>query len=780
MLKDLLQKAKVNGFLSGWGASILVILVGTVIVLLGATAIGSAVVGAGIGWGLSKWWAQRTFSRQLDQLVTIGDETIVQDNLVFGDALVALAQGDLTAQVKLAAQQVSLSGTPELNRLRNLFNTIITSMRESAAEFNAVTDEPCRRLFYLGADPYLEGRACGEIIGQALGGRGTVAILVGFLSQVSQELRCKGFVSLLREKYPNIRTLDPRETQYQVDKAYTLTKEMLTGSNIPNGIYITDGGEPAGIARAVVDAGLQGKVKIVGHDLVDETMEYVSKGVITATLGQDPFAQGHDTVIHLFNHLVTGWRPPSPRLLTNRDVVTQENYMLFWKAGQGMIESQATRERRAKPLRPSPRPLRIAVIGREESDFWKPVKAGVLAAAQSLREYNATVEWLVPESDKRANIDIRGPFLEKLAEQGYHAIASDIPHQRLVPYINQVAARGIPVATFNGEPNSLRGLISTLNDRAKALLSVSQALANSAQNLGGSEQENMPVKDSIVQAITMAVREVVGDAAEQSRAAAQVSMAVEDIIRAIDEVAFRINDVSDAATISAQTAKDGADSVNQTLKQMDHLHGAVANTANMIQEMNTYSEQIGKILYTLEEFAAQTNLLALNASIVAAGASEAGQGFAVVAKEMRALAEKSGLATKEVGTIIQAVQKSIGLATESMLTAIDLVKESSKQAASSGQAMSQLLASAQVMKQQTIPLVGANQVVRNAITQLSEANQRVSGVIAENLSATKQISTTTDELVSQTQAVSSSAISLAEIARELEGATAMFQVEKSS
>ena len=92
--------------------------------------------------------------------------------------------------------------------------------------------------------------------------------------------------------------------------------------------------------------------------------------------------------------------------------------------------------------------------------------------------------------------------------------------------------------------------------------------------------------------------------------------------------------------------------------------------------------------------------------------------------------------------------------------------------------MNQLLASAGAMQQQTVPLVDANEIVRNAITQLSEANARVAEVIAENLTATRQISTITDELVSRTQAVSDSAISLAEIARELEGATAMFQVEK--
>ena len=251
------------------------------------------------------------------------------------------------------------------------------------------------------------------------------------------------------------------------------------------------------------------------------------------------------------------------------------------------------------------------------------------------------------------------------------------------------------------------------------------------------------------------------------------------IVQAINEVTYRINDVSGAASVSTETAKEGTASVNQTLNQMERVSEAVGTTAQTIQEMNTYSQQIGTILYTLDEFANQTNLLALNASIVAAGASEAGQGFAVVAKEMRGLAEKSSMATKEVRAIVQTVQKSIGLATESMLNTIDLVKEGSDMASSSGQAMNQLLASAVAMQQQTIPLVDASETVRQATTQLGEANSRVSQVITENLIATRQISATTDELVSRTQAVSGSAISLAEIAQELKGATAMFQVQKT-
>ena len=77
------------------------------------------------------------------------------------------------------------------------------------------------------------------------------------------------------------------------------------------GIYVTAGG-PFGAAKAVEDAGKTGKVKVVSFDFVDETMEFVKKGVISATIGQDPFAQGHDPAIRLYNYLVGEVSPTAP------------------------------------------------------------------------------------------------------------------------------------------------------------------------------------------------------------------------------------------------------------------------------------------------------------------------------------------------------------------------------------------------------------------------------------------------------------------------------------
>jgi ABC-type sugar transport system substrate-binding protein len=96
------------------------------------------------------------------------------------------------------------------------------------------------------------------------------------------------------------------------------------------GIYVTAGG-PFGAAAAVKDAGKAGRVWVVSFDFVDETVAYVKNGVIYGTIGQDPFAQGHDPAVRLFNYLVGGVAPRCGRLLTRPELATRDNIDQFLK-----------------------------------------------------------------------------------------------------------------------------------------------------------------------------------------------------------------------------------------------------------------------------------------------------------------------------------------------------------------------------------------------------------------------------------------------------------------
>ena len=199
------------------------------------------------------------------------------------------------------------------------------------ATFNSETAAPNKRLFFVGADLYKQGQAAGQAMADAIGGKGKVAIITGFFAVEAHEARRLGFVDFLKENYPDIEIVGEVENTDQGDIAFTQAQDFMTANPDLAGIYVTAGG-PFGAAAAVEEAGKTGEVKVISFDFVDETMEYVQKGVVSGTIGQDPFAQGHDPAIRLFNYLVTGKAPECARLLTRADVVTKDNIDQFWTA----------------------------------------------------------------------------------------------------------------------------------------------------------------------------------------------------------------------------------------------------------------------------------------------------------------------------------------------------------------------------------------------------------------------------------------------------------------
>ncbi len=201
------------------------------------------------------------------------------------------------------------------------------------ATFNSEVKEKNKRLFFVGADLYQQGLTAGKQMVDVLGGKGKVAIITGFFAVEAHELRRKGFEDYIAKNAPGITIVGRVENNDKADIAYTQAQDFMTSNPDLSAIYVTAGG-PFGAAKAVQDAGKAGVVKIICYDFVDETMQYVKEGVITGTLGQDPFAQGHDPAIRLYNYLVGGVVPPAARLLTRADFVTKDNIDQFWHKSQ--------------------------------------------------------------------------------------------------------------------------------------------------------------------------------------------------------------------------------------------------------------------------------------------------------------------------------------------------------------------------------------------------------------------------------------------------------------
>ena len=196
------------------------------------------------------------------------------------------------------------------------------------ATYNSETDTPNDRLFYVGADSYKQGQTAGALMCRLVGPTGKVGIITGFFAVEAHQARVKGFEDALHAGCPHSVVVGRVENQDKAEIAYQEAKDFMTAHADLGGI-IAIAGSPFGAARAVQEAGKAGKVHLVTFDQVDETMDYVEKGVIDATISQDPDAQGHDPAVRLYNYLVAGQLPAYGRLITRSDVITKANAAQF-------------------------------------------------------------------------------------------------------------------------------------------------------------------------------------------------------------------------------------------------------------------------------------------------------------------------------------------------------------------------------------------------------------------------------------------------------------------
>jgi diguanylate cyclase (GGDEF)-like protein len=432
----------------------------------GLAAAGGA--GIAIGWAATWVVSKRTVSRPLDLIADSIETLAARDVLALVDEFAHLAQGEHARRLEVHASPVALPSDRSVRRVAEALNATIGRLAAGAYQFSAAAEEPCRRLFYVGADDYLLGCTCAEAMGALLPGGGQVLLLMPRFPHAGVELRRRGFESMLRERFPEIEAVGTVESSYHEMRTGAAVRSFMRTHARLAGVYCTEAMGALGVVNAF--EGIENRPVVICHDLVDGTIAGIESGAIAATITQDPFGQGYDTPIHLFNAIAHGWRPPEPRLITASELVTRDNYRQFWRPYEGTIETRAMAEGRPRPLGPSVRPLRIAVLGLEDVDFWTPVRNGVFAAAERLAGYNATVEWIVPEGNRGfVDLSLRGPVVDRLVKDGYDAIATAIYGLDLIPCLNRAVEAGVVVATFNSEASSLQGLVTTLSKERKRL-----------------------------------------------------------------------------------------------------------------------------------------------------------------------------------------------------------------------------------------------------------------------------------------------------------------------
>ncbi|MCX5998734.1 MAG: methyl-accepting chemotaxis protein [Chloroflexi bacterium] len=376
-------------------------------------------------------------------------------------------------------------------------------------------------------------------------------------------------------------------------------------------------------------------------------------------------------------------------------------------------------------------------------------------------------------------------------------------------------------SSTNAMIDNLTQLIAGVKSKAENLAASSSQLSQAAGQSGSAVQQISESSAQMAKAAqdqSASLQQVATAMGTMSDTVNQVGKASEQQSRMVEQASAVVNQVSSAVTQitgNAQTAADGAAKSSQLTRQGDEMtrktsdavsgiKNSIAVMSTTVNEMNERATQLGKIVATIHDIAAQTNLLALNAAIEAARAGEHGRGFAVVADEVRKLAERTAVATKETADLIGDMQKSVKRAVDAVDEGNRRAAEGTRLSAETTQSlksvldevdavaaqMQQISAAAEQMNASTSEMVktvdsisaaaeqnaAAAQEMIAATSEISQSVESAAGIAEENGAATEQVSASSQEMNAQIEETIALAQSLSEMAGDLREAVGKFTI----
>lgn len=271
-------------------------------------------------------------------------------------------------------------------------------------------------------------------------------------------------------------------------------------------------------------------------------------------------------------------------------------------------------------------------------------------------------------------------------------------------------------------------------------------MINELRNVLENVKETIQATASAAEQISSSSEEMASGAQEQNIQVNEISRSIEHMTKAIIEMSKNITEVSQMSQRSSQYAKAGTEKTIETKEGMNKIVNSSQEAADIIASLANKTDQIGEITKVIDDIANQTNLLALNAAIEAARAGEQGRGFAVVADEVRKLAERTTKATKEIAETIKSIQSEVKEADKSMANAKASVFEGMKLTEEIDKVLQEIYQSAKAVSELIDNIVAASQEQSISADEISKNIENIASVAEQSATSTGQIATAANNL----------------------------------
>ncbi len=318
---------------------------------------------------------------------------------------------------------------------------------------------------------------------------------------------------------------------------------------------------------------------------------------------------------------------------------------------------------------------------------------------------------------------------------------------------------------FNGMIKALRRLVATTSSTAETVSASSEELAASSGEVGKAAEE-----------VAITIQSVAEGANNQVNLADHSAQVIHDIVEAISNTSKAADSVAAASEQSERAAENGTKQIDMAVAKMNEIQQDSNETAKKVHELGEKSRQIGQIVDVITGIAGQTNLLALNAAIEAARAGEQGRGFAVVADEVRKLAEQSETAAREIAGIIKDIQAETIETVEAIDKSGREISSGVTVVATSGQAFKEIYDAVKNMREEVGRIVALTTEQQQRSGQVEAAVHSIADSARLNAASSEQVAAASQEQNASVQEITAASAGLAKMAAELQEAVMKFKL----